>query len=85
MGFGGMAAVPKRADHVEKALLGEAWNEASVRAAMRTLERDFEPLTDMRASAQYRLKLARNLLFKFFLETSNQPGATRVIKRDMAA
>jgi xanthine dehydrogenase small subunit len=85
MGFGGMAAVPKRADHAEKALVGGAWNEASVRAAMRALEHDFEPVTDMRASAQYRLKLARNLLFKFYLETSNQPGATRVIKRDIAA
>jgi xanthine dehydrogenase small subunit len=85
IGFGGMAAVPKRAAHAERALIGEAWNEASVRAAMRTIERDFEPMTDMRASAPYRLKVARNLLFKFFLETSNQPGATRVIKRDMAA
>jgi xanthine dehydrogenase small subunit len=85
MGFGGMAAVPKRAAHAETALIGEAWNEASVRAAMRAIERDFEPMTDMRASALYRLKLARNLLLKFFLETSNQPGATRVIRRDMAA
>jgi xanthine dehydrogenase small subunit len=85
MGFGGMAAVPKRAAHAEKALLGEAWNEASVRAAMRVIERDFEPMTDMRATSLYRLKLARNLLLKFFLETSNQPGATRVLKRDMAA
>ena len=84
-GFGGMAAVPKRAAHAEKALLGAPWNETSVRAAMRAIERDFEPLTDMRASAAYRLKLARNLLLKLFLETSNQRGATRVIKRDMAA
>lgn len=85
MGFGGMAAVPKRAANAEAALIGEAWNEASARAAMRAIERDFEPMTDMRASAPYRLKLARNLLLKFFLETSNQPGATRVIRRDMAA
>jgi len=85
MGFGGMAAVPKRAAHAEQALLGEAWTEASARAAMRAIERDFEPMTDMRASAGYRLKLARNLLLKFYLETSNQPGATRVIRRDTAA
>ncbi len=52
---------------------------------MRALERDFQPLTDMRASAEYRLKVARNLLLKFFLETSNRPGATRVIDREIAA
>ena len=83
--FGGMAAVPKRADHAEAALRGQIWNEAAARAAMRALERDFQPLTDMRASADYRLKVARNLLLKFFLETSNRPGATRVIEREIAA
>jgi xanthine dehydrogenase small subunit len=85
IGFGGMAATPKRASHAESALLGQAWNEAAARAAMRAMAQDFQPLTDMRASAEYRLKVARNLLLKFFLETSNKPGATRVIKRDVAA
>jgi xanthine dehydrogenase small subunit len=85
LGFGGMAAVPKRAGHAETALQGPVWNEANIRAAMRAMEHDFQPLTDMRASADYRLKVARNLLLKFFLETSNKPGATRVIKRDIAA
>ncbi|HEX4112165.1 MAG TPA: xanthine dehydrogenase small subunit [Stellaceae bacterium] len=85
IGFGGMAAVPKRAFHAEAALHGQVWNEANASAAMRAMERDFQPLTDMRASADYRLKVARNLLLKFFLETAGKPGATRVIKRDIAA
>jgi xanthine dehydrogenase small subunit len=84
LGFGGMAAIPKRASHAEAALQGQLWNEASARAAMRAMAQDFQPLTDMRASADYRLKVARNLLLKFFLETSNKPGATRVIQRDAA-
>ncbi|HXE15714.1 MAG TPA: xanthine dehydrogenase small subunit, partial [Stellaceae bacterium] len=84
LGFGGMAAIPKRANHAEMALLGQVWNEAAARAAMRALEDDFQPLSDMRASADYRLKVARNVLLKFFLETSKRPGATRVIQRDAA-
>ena len=83
-GFGGMAAIPKRAGHAEAALLGQVWNEAAARGAMRAMADDFQPLSDMRASADYRLKVARNLLLKFFLETSKRPGATRVIRRDAA-
>ncbi len=85
IGLGGMAAIPKHATHAEAVLQGHVWNEAAVRAAMRAMRDDFQPLTDMRASAEYRLKVAQNLLLKFFLETSKRPGATRVIKRDIAA
>jgi xanthine dehydrogenase small subunit len=85
IGFGGMAATPKRAAHAEAALRNQAWSEVAVRAAMQMLARDFEPITDMRASAQYRLKAAQNLLFKFFLETAGKPGRTRVLEREIAA
>ncbi len=85
IGFGGMAAIPKRASHTEAALQGQVWNETAARAAMRAMQQDFQPLTDMRASAEYRLKVAQNLLLKFFLETNPRPGATRVINRDIAA
>jgi xanthine dehydrogenase small subunit len=67
--FGGLAATPKRAPATESALSGEAWTEATVRAAMAALENDYTPLTDMRASAPYRAASARNLLYRFFLET----------------
>ncbi len=85
IGFGGMAATPKRAVHAETALLGRPWTDANIRAAMRALGGDFQPIADMRASAEYRLMVARNLLLKFFLETAGKQGATRVIKRDIAA
>jgi xanthine dehydrogenase small subunit len=68
--FGGMAATPKRAAAVEAALVGKAWNEATVTAAMARFEDDFTPLSDMRASAQYRMLAAKNLLLRFYLETT---------------
>ena len=83
--FGGMAATPKRAAQAEETLLGQIWNDAAARNAMRALDRDFQPIGDMRASAEYRQKVARNLLLKFFLETAGKPGATRVIARKEAA
>ena len=67
--YGGMAATPKRATHAERALAGSRWDEAAAERAMAALERDYQPLTDMRASSAYRLKTARNLLRRFWLET----------------
>ena len=69
LAFGGMAAVVKRAAQAEAALLGQPWTEPSVRAAMRALDADFQPLTDLRASSAHRQRLARNLLWRFWLET----------------
>ena len=65
--FGGMAAIPARAKTAEAALIGKACNESNFRAAMAALAQDFAPLSDMRASADYRLSAAQNLLLKFYL------------------
>ncbi|WP_280154764.1 xanthine dehydrogenase small subunit [Piscinibacter sp. XHJ-5] len=67
--FGGMAAIVKRAPGAEAAIAGRPWTEAAVRAAQAALADDFKPLTDMRASAGYRLRVAQNLLWRFWLET----------------
>jgi xanthine dehydrogenase small subunit len=67
--FGGMAATPKRAARTEAVLNGATWNEGTARQAMNALVADYQPLTDMRASSAYRLKVARNLLWRFHLET----------------
>ena len=67
--FGGMAATVRRATGAEAAVVGQRWTEAAVRAAMAALAIDFQPLTDMRASAAYRLQVAQNLLLRFWLET----------------
>jgi xanthine dehydrogenase small subunit len=65
--FGGMAAIPARAKAAEAALMGKTWNETNFRAAMAALAQDFTPLSDMRASADYRLQAAQNLMWKFYL------------------
>jgi xanthine dehydrogenase small subunit len=67
--FGGMAATPKRAPGTEAALADETWHEATAQAAMRALGADYAPLTDMRASSDYRLVAAKNTLYRFWLET----------------
>ena len=74
LAFGGMAATPKRAASAEAALTGQPWSEASVRAAMTALADDFAPLSDWRASTEYRSRVAANLLLRFYLETTgDQP------------
>jgi xanthine dehydrogenase small subunit len=74
LAFGGMAATVKRAAATEAALLGHAWDQDAVEAAKAAMPQDFEPLSDMRASAAYRMQVAQNLLQRFWLETrSSKP------------
>jgi len=70
--YGGMAGIPKRASHCEAALIGQTWEQARITVAMNALEHDFQPLTDMRASATYRMNVAKNLLLKYLLETTGE-------------
>ncbi|RDU95975.1 xanthine dehydrogenase small subunit [Trinickia dinghuensis] len=67
--FGGMAATPKRASHAEAVLADATWHEATAQAAMKALTKDYAPLSDMRATSDYRLQTAQNLLYRFWLET----------------
>jgi len=67
--YGGMAGIVKRAAGAERAMLGQPWSEATLRAAQTALDADFTPLTDMRASKAYRTQIARNLLERLWLET----------------
>jgi xanthine dehydrogenase small subunit len=62
--MGGMAAIPKRAPAAEAALDGAPLEDATFLAAAAALERDYQPLTDMRASAAYRLDAAGACLRK---------------------
>ncbi len=66
--FGGMAPTPRRASAVEAALTGEPWTEPAVRRAMAAFAEDFRPISDMRASADYRLAAARNMMLRCWLE-----------------
>jgi xanthine dehydrogenase small subunit len=68
--FGGMAAIPMRAGKTEQVLQDDSWNDSSLDKACQALSDDFSPLSDLRASASYRIKLAQNLLRRFYHETS---------------
>jgi xanthine dehydrogenase small subunit len=72
--FGGMAATPKRAPACEAALAGRLWNAETCERAAAALADDYRPITDMRASARYRLQVARNLLRRFHLESTGAFG-----------
>ncbi|MXQ08410.1 2Fe-2S iron-sulfur cluster binding domain-containing protein [Alphaproteobacteria bacterium GH1-50] len=70
--FGGMAGIPKRAASVEAALLGQPWTAETIVAAAAKMGEDFTPLSDMRASADYRLKTAGNMLRRYFRDLSGE-------------
>lgn len=67
MAFGGMAATVKRATSAERALMAHGWCEAGVRAAKAALINDFQPLSDLRATAAYRMEVAQALVQKWWM------------------
>lgn len=71
--FGGMAGVPKRAAAVEQALIGQPWTIQTVHAALPAFAQDFTPMTDMRASAGYRLTAAQNMLVRYLHDRAGAP------------
>ncbi len=80
--FGGMAATPKRGKAAEAALVGKAWTEAAAADAQAALARDFAPISDWRASADYRALVAGNLLRRFYLETAGR--TVRLAREEVA-
>jgi len=78
LAFGGMAAIPARARRAEAALLGKSFDEKSAVAAVAALAQDFAPISDMRASADYRLEVAGNLLRRFAREQRGNAAPLRI-------
>jgi len=77
--YGGMAATPKRASGAEAALVGVDLDDpASWEAARAAIGKDFQPLSDMRASAAYRSEVAANLLIRALIEISGAGTPTRI-------
>ena len=68
--YGGMAATPKRAAQAEAALRGRPWTAETIAIATQALSEDFQPISDFRASAGYRLTVAGNLIRRLFIETT---------------
>ncbi len=68
--YGGMAAIPQRAAECEESLQGQIFEVALIEKAIKALNKDFTPLSDMRASSDYRSKVAANLLLRFYHEVN---------------
>ena len=73
-------ASPKRAANVEAALTGQPWDETTINAAAAGFDQDFTPMTDMRASAAYRLETARSMLSRYFAELNGQAVSVLEVK-----
>jgi xanthine dehydrogenase small subunit len=77
--FGGMAATPKRARAVEAALNGKAFTRQTIEDALPHFAADFQPIDDMRASAGYRMTVARNLLRRVYVERAEPQSQTQLV------
>jgi len=78
--YGGMAATPKRAVAMEKALIGETWSEGTAVAAGAAAGDDYAPISDHRASSDYRLRVAGNLMTRFYRDLSGTDETLEVVK-----
>ena len=70
--YGGMSNIPKRAFNCEKIFVNSSLSEKIIRKAKKSLEKDFKPITDARATKKYRMEVAKNLLEKCFLEVKQK-------------
>jgi xanthine dehydrogenase small subunit len=77
-GFGGMAAIPKAAEHLESALVGQEVSEVNFIKASKELSKDFTPLTDVRATADYRINVAKGLVHKCAVELLYPEQVSRI-------
>ncbi|WP_458524637.1 xanthine dehydrogenase small subunit [Onishia taeanensis] len=77
LAFGGMAAIPARARGAEAALDGQPPSEAAFAAARQALNDDFQPMSDVRGSSDYRRLAAANLLerLRLTIVTASSPHA----------
>lgn len=60
--LGSVAPTPVRASEVEKFLVGQKLGEKGIKAASQLVQKDITPISDIRASAEYRRYLAQVLL-----------------------
>ena len=74
---GGVAATPVRAYQTEAVLAGQVWNEATIAKAQQAIAQEFSPLSDMRASADYRRRLLQQLLQRTWLAQQG-PAVTQL-------
>jgi xanthine dehydrogenase small subunit len=81
IGAGGVAATPARAWDTEAALVGQSWEADTVRQAMKALAAEFHPISDMRASADYRRRVLTNLLWRGWLDSQQSSTVPNHLER----
>ncbi|MCG3878934.1 FAD binding domain-containing protein [Psychrobacter sp. Ps6] len=64
LGLGGMAAIPLLATTCQQALVGQSAEVASFEQAAQILSKEVTPMTDVRASREYRSHVVQRLLVK---------------------
>ena len=69
---GGMASIPQMAFNTQKFLKNKKFIRENIDEAKKIILLDFQPLSDMRASARYRSLISQNLLERFYLEKKNE-------------
>ncbi len=69
IGAGGVAATPARARQTEAALVGQPWTAATLQQAAGVLQAEFSPISDMRASGEYRRTVLGALMERFWRES----------------
>ncbi|HEX3446982.1 MAG TPA: FAD binding domain-containing protein, partial [Isosphaeraceae bacterium] len=90
--YGGVGPTVRRLPATEDFLVGRPWSETTFREAGARARAEVEPISDVRGSRDFRLKLAENILVKFYHDTidaqprDNSKAASAVTHhaRDMA-
>lgn len=70
IGLGGVAATPIRARDTEAVLVGSAWSTEVVEAAALVLRSEGTPMSDHRASSEYRSAMLGQSLLKLYAQTT---------------
>ncbi len=81
IGVGGVAATPVRAIKTEAACAEKKWSRSTLERLKTTLQAEFEPIGDMRASAAYRREVLGGLVERFWLETQQVGTASSPVIR----
>jgi len=77
--FGGMDAIPRRANQSEKKLIGKTWNEENIYKVSEKISKEFKPISDFRASSTYRNQVAGNLFKRFYFDLLDPNKPNQVV------
>jgi xanthine dehydrogenase small subunit len=70
--MGGMAATPALAKNVAEALKGKTLTLENLQIAAEQIEVDFQPLSDVRASSEYRIQVSKNLFSRIWYQAQEK-------------